>query len=48
MIRVPTIFDFDQGNRKLDAVSRAGVRPAKARRIEANIAKLPELLPRET
>jgi hypothetical protein len=50
MIRVPTIFDFDQGNRKLDA--GCVLRPAYIRtgrdkdpaRIAANIAKLPELL----
>jgi hypothetical protein len=29
MINVPTIFDFDQGNRKLDEIEAAsGVHPA--------------------
>jgi hypothetical protein len=45
MIRVPTIFDFDQGNRKLDAGWGAapGVHPAKARPSAPSLGALTAL-----
>jgi hypothetical protein len=43
MIRLATIFDFDQGN-QMQIGATPCVHSAEARRIAANIAKLPELL----